>query len=166
MTSSFVEVVIVGTGAAGVGCGVVLRDLGITSFLILDRHTVGASFQRWPEEMRLLTPSFPSNAFGLLDLNAVALNTSPAFSLRCEHPSGVEYARYLHNVARHYELPVRPGVEVWQVQPQTPEGFVLHTSVGTLTGRFVIWAGGEFQYPELSPFPGAGHGLHTSQITT
>ncbi|NDJ34105.1 MAG: NAD(P)-binding domain-containing protein, partial [Chloroflexi bacterium] len=81
-TSSF-DVVIVGAGAAGVGCGVVLRDLDVERFTLLDQHAVGASFQRWPEELRLLTPSFPSNAFGVLDLNAFGLSASRAFSLRC-----------------------------------------------------------------------------------
>lgn len=166
MAGLSVDVVIVGAGAAGVGCGVVLRDLGVERFIILDQHVVGASFQRWPEELRLLTPSFPSNAFGLLDLNAVALNTSPAFSLLCEHPSGVEYARYLQGVAGHYELPVRTGVAVEQVTPLDQGGFILQTSDGIIASRFVIWAGGEFQYPNLAPFPGAEHCLHTSKVAT
>ncbi|MGB5594667.1 MAG: NAD(P)-binding domain-containing protein, partial [Crocosphaera sp.] len=71
------DVVIVGAGAAGIGCGVVLKDLGIENFVILERHQVGASFSRWPEEMRFITPSFPSHGFGLLDLNAVL--SSPGF---------------------------------------------------------------------------------------
>ncbi|MDE5074720.1 MAG: NAD(P)-binding domain-containing protein, partial [Trichodesmium sp. St5_bin2_1] len=54
-------VVIVGAGAAGIGCGVVLKDLGIENFVILERHQVGASFSRWPAEMRFITPSFPSH---------------------------------------------------------------------------------------------------------
>ena len=67
--------VIVGAGAAGIGCGVVLKDLGLERFTILERHQVGASFSRWPEEMNFITPSFPSHGFGLLDLNAVTLKT-------------------------------------------------------------------------------------------
>src|SRR5690242_10127023 len=100
------DVVIVGAGAAGVGVGVVLRDLGIKRFALLERHTVGASFDRWPEEMRFITPSFPSHAFGMLDLNAVALRTSPGYSLASEHPSGRDYARYLRGVAKHWKLPI------------------------------------------------------------
>jgi len=50
--SKNLEVVIVGAGAAGVGCGVVLRDLGIKNFVILERERVGATFSRWPAEMR------------------------------------------------------------------------------------------------------------------
>jgi glycine/D-amino acid oxidase-like deaminating enzyme len=63
------DVVIVGAGAAGVGCGVVLKDLGIENFVILERHQVGASFSFWPQEMRFITPSFPSHGGANLSLN-------------------------------------------------------------------------------------------------
>lgn len=82
------DVVIVGAGAAGIGCGVVLKELGIERFTILDRHQVGASFSRWPEEMNFITPSFPSHGFGLLDLNAVTPQTSPAIAFCPEHAKG------------------------------------------------------------------------------
>lgn len=92
------DVIIVGAGAAGLGCAKVLADLGI-EHLVVDRYGVGASFRRWPEGMRFITPSFTSNQFGLLDLNAIALNTSPAYSLRREHPSGPLYAAFLEAFA-------------------------------------------------------------------
>ena len=37
------DVVIVGAGAAGIGMGVVLRDLGLKNFAILERHQIGNS---------------------------------------------------------------------------------------------------------------------------
>ena len=94
-TTSLHDAVIVGAGAAGVGVGATLRHAGIEDFLILDRSTVGASFRSWPRETRFITPSFPTNSIGMLDLNAVALGTSPAVSLRAEHPTGRRYAEYL-----------------------------------------------------------------------
>ena len=175
MTNRVVEVVIVGAGAAGIGCGVVLKDLGIENFVILERHQVGASFSRWAEEMRFITPSFPSHGFGLLDLNAVVLNTSPALSFRKEHLSGKEYALYLENVkeyalylenvADHFQLSVKTETDVKTIAalPQS-KGFVLETSRGELKTQFVIWAAGEFQYPNLNPFPGAQLCIHNSQI--
>ena len=75
------DVAIIGAGAACVGLGAVFADLGLDSYAILERDEVGASFQQWPEEMRLITPSFPSNSFGCRDLNAVTTDTSPAFAL-------------------------------------------------------------------------------------
>src|SRR5262249_4380784 len=148
---------------SGIGCGVVLKDLGISRFLIFDREHTGASFDRWPEEMRFITPSFTSNAFGLLDLNAVTLDTSPAFTLQVEHPTGHQYANYLRGVQKHFELPVRRRVEVHSVEP-LERGFRLHTSKGMFRSKFVIWATGEFQFPDLNPFPGAEHCIHTSRV--
>ena len=58
------DVVVVGGGAAGVGVSIALRHAGIESFLVLERHAVGASFASWPAETRFITPSFPSNSIG------------------------------------------------------------------------------------------------------
>ncbi|MEM1013798.1 MAG: NAD(P)-binding domain-containing protein, partial [Planctomycetota bacterium] len=80
------DVVIVGAGAAGVGVAVALKDAGIEDFVLLDRHGVGASFDRWPAETRFITPSFPTNSIGMLDLNAIAIGASPAHGLKVEHP--------------------------------------------------------------------------------
>jgi len=96
------DAVIVGAGAAGV----VLEDLGLDSYAILDREAVGASFRGWPDEIQLITPSFPSNSFGCRDLNAVTTDTSPAFALDSEHPSGEAYAEYLGGIVEFYDLPV------------------------------------------------------------
>ena len=158
------DVVIVGAGAAGVGMGCVLRELGLERFVLLERDQVGSSFGRWPREMRFISPSFTSNAFGLLDLNAVALDTSPAYTLETEHPTGRQYARYLRSVATEFALPVRLGMDVETVEARRDGGFELLTSQGRLRAQFVIWAAGEFQYPRLAPFPGAEHCVHNSQV--
>ncbi|RQG99351.1 NAD(P)/FAD-dependent oxidoreductase [Natrarchaeobius oligotrophus] len=110
-----VDVAIVGAGAAGIGVGVALSALDL-EIRILERDEIGASFRYWPAEMRCITPSFPSNSFGLTDLNAITPDTSPALSLDREHPSGDEYADYLEVVAEFYELPVETGVEVTAVE--------------------------------------------------
>lgn len=78
------DIVVVGAGADGLGLGATLRDLGIENFVILDRSAVGASFLRWPRQTRFITPSFNSTQFGALDLNAVCLHTSPAYSIGVE----------------------------------------------------------------------------------
>ncbi len=158
------DVVIVGAGAAGIGCGVVLKELGLERFTILERHQVGASFSRWPKEMHFITPSFPSHGFGLLDLNAVTLLTSPAIAFRQEHVSGKQYALYLQTVADHFELPIQTEVDVQSVTHLPQGGFTLYTSSGEISTQFVIWAAGEYQYPKLNPFPGAEHCLHNTQI--
>jgi len=157
------DVVIVGAGAAGVGTGVVLEELDLDSYAILDREAVGASFRQWPDEMQLITPSFPSNSFGCRDLNAVTTDTSPAFALDSEHPSGDEYAEYLDGIVEFYDLPVRTGVDVESVQRHNDE-FMIHTSAGPIQSQFVVWAAGQFGRPNDEPFPGASHCVHNTRV--
>lgn len=159
------DIIIVGAGAAGVGLGVALRqiDLDGSNYVILERHEVGESFRRWPTEMRFISPSFNSNPFGLVDLNAITPNTSPAYTLRKEHPSGMDYARYLSAVADHFELPVQNGVDVTGVS-HADSSFVVRTSQGDYTSRYLIWCAGEFQYPRRNGFKGADLCLHNSAV--
>lgn len=159
------DVLVVGAGAAGVGVGVALRHAGIHNFLLLERHIVGASFALWPRETRFITPSFPTNSVGMLDLNSVALGTSPAFMLGVEHPTGEDYAAHLIAVASHYELPVRDETEVEAVE-KTDYGFRVQTDGGALRTKHLIWAAGEFQYPQLHGFPGSELCQHTATISS
>ncbi len=76
------DAIIVGAGAAGIGVGIALQHAGVENFLIVDRDTVGSSFISWPDETRFITPSFPSNSIGMLDLNSIAIGISSAFSLK------------------------------------------------------------------------------------
>ena len=161
------DIVVVGAGAAGLGLGATLRDLGIENFVILDRSAVGASFLRWPRQMRFITPSFNSTQFGALDLNAVCLHTSPAYTIGVEHPTGEEYAGYLRGVAKYFDLPVETGVDVLAVAKKAPhKRFRVETSRGDFRARFVVWAGGEMQYPRTNGFHGAELCLHNSNVTS
>ncbi len=160
------DVVIIGAGAAGIGMAKVLKDLGIERYLVLERHErVGASFERWSDGMRFITPSFPSNSFGAIDLNSVTIQTSPAFSLKNEHPTGKEYAKYLQAISNLYELHIETNIEVKRIR-SVSDSFVIETSREIeIPTRFVIWAGGEFQFPRFPSFDGAEHCKHNSQIS-
>jgi thioredoxin reductase len=143
------DVVIVGAGPAGLGVGAALARLEQVNFVVLEREAVGASFRNWHDKMRMITPSFNAGGFGYPDLNAIAPRTSPAYSIRTEHPTGQEYADYLEAFADHYELPVQTGVAVAGVVPDGA-GFVVQTSAGDFRARFVVWAAGEFFYPRIA----------------
>jgi cation diffusion facilitator CzcD-associated flavoprotein CzcO len=175
------DAVVVGAGAAGVGVGVALSKLDL-DFVVLERDRVGASFRDWPEEMRFITPSFPSNSFGVPDLNAVTPKTSPAFALDREHPSGEEYADYLEGVAEYYELPVETGVEVTGVRARAASekgtgvtvdggmtasdgGFVLGTDDGEVESNFVVWATGQYGKPRR-PFEGADFCVNNTEVNS
>jgi len=155
-------VAIIGAGPAGIGVARVLRDLAVPGVALLERKEIGASFKLWPSGMRFITPSFPSNAFGLTDLNALHFESSPGHLLKREHLSGPEYAAYLEDIVETQKLDCITGVELLAIEPEG-EGFHLHTNQGSLRTRFVVWAAGEFQYPDLS-LPGAEHGIHASQV--
>ncbi|MDQ0273578.1 NAD(P)/FAD-dependent oxidoreductase [Cytobacillus purgationiresistens] len=158
------DVIIVGAGASGIGVGAILKEMN-ASFLIFEKEDVGASFLNWPEEMRFITPSFPAQGFGQTDLNAVVPRTSPAYTLDMEHPSGEAYAEYLSVVAEHFALPIKTGVQVKHVI-KVGAVFSLDTSDGIYESRYVVWAGGEYQYPDLTSFPGAELAVHNSLVSS
>ena len=156
------EVVVVGAGPSGVGISIILKKLGI-NFTILERNEIGSSFLKWPKQMKLLTPSFFSNAFRMIDLNAISFDTSPALTLHTEHPSGHEYAAYLKKLSDHFELPIQTWINVDSVV-KTKDGFVINTDKGKINAQFLVWAAGEFQYPKDDSFPGSNHCIHNSLI--
>ena len=151
MTSA--NVAIVGAGPAGLGVARVLRDLAVPDVRVLERDQIGGSFRRWPAGMRFISPSFPGNAFGLTDLNAISYDSSPDYALKREHPSGAEYATYLDQACKVFGLRVETGIEVTILMPNGDQ-IDLITNAGTIRAQFVIWAAGQFQYPELEPFEG------------
>lgn len=157
------DVVVVGGGAAGVGVAVTLGHAGVKDVAVVERHTVGSSFTSWPAETRFITPSYTTNSIGMLDLNAIAMGTSPAYSLEVEHPTGQEYAKYLRAVAHFFEVRVRENTNVLQVT-KAHDGFRVDTDRATLYAKHVIWAVGEFQYPHLSGFTGSQLCRHTATV--
>ncbi|MGR9049717.1 NAD(P)/FAD-dependent oxidoreductase [Halobacillus faecis] len=158
------DVLIVGAGASGIGIGILMKQMGCENFCIIDRGEIGETFRRWPEEMRFITPSFPSQGFGQTDLNAVAPKTSPGYTLNEEHPTGEDYAEYLELLVSHYELPVQTGVEVKSVNKSEKRTFEVTTSQGPLSSKYVVWAAGEYQYPDTKVFPGAELCIHNSHV--
>jgi putative flavoprotein involved in K+ transport len=157
-TAAVHDTTIIGAGPAGIAVGAALRRIGIDPLLV-DRHGVGASFRRWPPSMRLLTPSFTSNQFGQVDLNAVTPETSPAWTLLEEHPTGAEYARYLEAVVELEQLQVEPDCDVVDVREGhgADDGLLVVELIdrAPLRARTVVWAAGEMQYPDHGSFPGA-----------
>ena len=157
------DAVVIGAGAAGIGVGITLQHVGIERFLIVDRDSVGSSFAAWPAETRFITPSFPSNSVGMLDLNSIAIGVSPAYNMRVEHPTGAEYATHLQNLAKYFDLPVKENTNVSSIDKQD-DLFKIESNNGTIIAKNVIWSAGEYQYPSLSGFSGAELCRHTATV--
>ena len=157
------DVIVIGAGAAGVGVSIALIHAGVENFLIVDRDTVGASFDSWPAETRFITPSFPSNSIGMLDLNSIAIGVSPAYSMKIEHPTGPEFAQHLRDIAEYFELPLQENTDVKAIEKK--EGlFHLETNQGTLFASNIIWSAGEYQYPCTDVFTGSELCRHTATV--
>ena len=157
------DTVIVGAGAAGVGMAIALMHAGVEDYLIIERNSVGSSFAAWPSETRFITPSFPSNSIGMLDLNSVAIGVSPAYNMRIEHPTGQDFADHLRFLADEFELPIWDQTNVIGLQNVEDE-FVIETSRGTVRSKNVIWAAGEYQYPLEATFEGSEFCRHTATV--
>ena len=157
------EVVVVGGGPSGIGVSLILQKLGI-NFTVLERNEIGSSFRKWPKQMKLLTPSFFSNTFRMIDLNAISYDTSPALTLQTEHPTGQDYADYLKRLSDHFKLPIQNNINVDSVS-KTKDGFIINTNKGKINTKFLVWAAGEFQYPKNNSFPGSKYCIHNSLIT-
>jgi len=162
ITESY-DVIVVGAGAAGVGVAIAIQHTGIKNFLLVDRESVGASFASWPDETRFITPSFPSNSIGMLDLNSIAIGVSPAFSMRIEHPTGKEFATHLQSLADYFELPVKDKTDIIAIEKHE-EVFHLKTNSETLIAKNIVWAAGEYQYPTQGGFIGSELCIHTSSV--
>ena len=158
------DVVIVGAGPAGIGMAMELCKIPGLEFGILESGRVGESFQRWPAQTRLISPSFYSNPFGLADLNAVDATTSPAAFAGVQHLTGPEYAEYLQSVVDIANLPVVAGCKVLEVNPDPEGGFHIVSELGELHTEFLVWGCGEYQFPDLNPFPGAEYCRHYAHI--
>ena len=108
--SSPLDVIVVGAGPAGIGVAIALMNAGVENMVVLERDRVGSSFSQWPKETRFITPSFPSNSIGMLDLNSCAIGISPAYTMRVEHPTGQQFAKHLQDVASYFEVPIQEPV--------------------------------------------------------
>jgi len=158
------DVVIVGAGPAGIGMAMELGKVPGLQFGVLESDRIGESFLRWPAQTRVITPSFYSNPFGMADLNAIDATTSPASVSGAEHLSGAQYADYLKSVVDTAQLPIVCGCKVLEVNPDPDGGFLIVTELGELFTQFLVWACGEYQFPNLNPFPGANFCYHYAHI--
>eukprot|EP00931_Biecheleriopsis_adriatica_P060810 TRINITY_DN36530_c0_g1_i1.p1 TRINITY_DN36530_c0_g1~~TRINITY_DN36530_c0_g1_i1.p1 ORF type:complete len:585 (+),score=59.11 TRINITY_DN36530_c0_g1_i1:51-1757(+) len=148
----YLDVVLVGSGAAGVGVAHALLRGGLdpSKILIVDKGpSVGSSFRQWHETTRFISPSWPGYPFGIQDLNAVVPDT--AVNGRGEHPTGDEYASYLERMVKGSNLAFMFNNTVTSIERQNKQDcFVIKTDLGAvIIANYVVWCGGEWVSPRM-----------------
>jgi putative flavoprotein involved in K+ transport len=165
------SIIIIGAGPAGIGMAIFLKKAGFEDVLILEKNDIGASFLSWPKETKFISPSFTSNFFGLPDLNAISPDTSPAHTIQKEHLNGKEYAEYLKKTANFFSLNIEKNMNVLEISRSEKENLWNIKIENTKDKKniqkqtkYLIWAAGEFFYPDKSSFEGIENGIHYSKI--
>ncbi len=154
------DALVIGAGPAGIGTALALAAVDDLTFGVLERGRIGQTFLDWPARQTFLTPSFTGNGFGATDLNAIHPETSPAYSLGVDYPTGPQYAKYLRGVATHFQVPVLGDTEVTAVA-QHEDGFEVTSTRGPVLARSLVWAGGEFHHPLAPRLSGSGLADHS-----
>ncbi|SDU76566.1 flavin-containing monooxygenase [Jiangella alkaliphila] len=137
-----VDVLVIGAGQAGLAMG---RELARANrdFVIVDgASTVGESWRRRWDSLRLFTPARHSSLPGL------------PFPADPDHlPDRDEVARYLSDYLSHFGLPVRLDTAVRHLR-QVDGGFQAVTTQGGYIARAVVVATGPFQRPAIPALTG------------
>jgi putative flavoprotein involved in K+ transport len=131
------NVVVIGAGQAGLSISHELSARGV-DHVVLERGRVGETWRgRW-------------DSFCLVSPNWATL--LPGHPYDGDDPNGYlprdEIVAYLERYAGGFEAPVRTGIDVTELTPDTDgEGFSLSTSAGAVHARTVVVATGAYQRP-------------------
>jgi putative flavoprotein involved in K+ transport len=142
MITESVETVIIGAGQAGLATGHHLRKRG-RPFVILDGNArVGDNWRAQWDSLRLFTPRKYDGLPGL-----------PVPGSKWSYPTKDEVADYLESYAAHFELPIRTGTAVDQLEPLDDGGYALTTGDRRILATNVVVATGTFgRTPYLPDF--------------
>ena len=89
-----------------------------------------------------------------------------SFHIETEHPTGKEYAKYLRTLEEHFELPIKENTEVENVEYSNNHFTINIKNGSTIKSTYLIWAAGEYQYPDLNAFSGSQLCMHNSSVKT
>lgn len=150
MTTTDIDVVVVGGGQAGLAAGYYLRRAG-HQFLILDDQPKpgGAWPHTWPS-LRLFSPA-----------QFASLPGWPMPPWPDGFPPAQRVIDYLRAYEERYQLPVRRPVRVHSVVRDDAQ-LLVTTSAGQWRARRIISATGTWQQPFWPIYPGAPHILRSA----
>jgi putative flavoprotein involved in K+ transport len=141
MKKGTLDVLVIGTGQAGLAIGYELRQAG-REFLMLDgAPELGHSWRtRW-DSLELFTPARFSA------LRGIPFPGDPE-----HHPGKDAVATYLAAYARAFELPIGLDEAVRDLRQCSNGGFVATTDHARYRARSVVVATGPFHQPSIPPF--------------
>lgn len=144
MNATDSDVVIIGAGASGLTCALMLKRRGINSTVLERSRTVGESWASRPDGLRLTGGKRASRLPGC-----------PFPPTANRFPSRDEFCSYLRSYARHHSLNVETDVRVDRLRPNGG-GWDVHATGRVLTARHVVVATGLFGEPFLPAWALAG----------
>ena len=138
VSSSALDVLVIGAGQAGLAMGYHLKQTG-QRFLLVDRHhRVGDSWRNRFDSLVLFTPRSYSALPGL-----------PVPGDPDGYPTKDETAAYLESYAQHFDLPLELGTEIDRLE-RTNGAFQASTTAGqVICSQAVVLATGAFQQPSV-----------------
>jgi putative flavoprotein involved in K+ transport len=149
------EAIVLGAGAAGLWAAAELRRRGTDAVVLERESTVGASWRRRYEGLRLNTVRWLSG-----------LPREPILRRAGRWPTRDNFIAYLESFAERNRVPIRFGVEASRIE-RAGDKWVLETSQGALDASFVVVATGYDRVPKLPDWPGrqsfTGDLLHASK---
>src|SRR5262245_17379862 len=154
-------VIIVGAGASGLSAAGALKQRGIDAVLLEQDRQVGEVWTWRYDRLRLHTAR---------ELSGLAHYPIPSNYPR--YLSRDEFAAYLAEYARHFDLRIETGCTVHKIRQASGDapGWVATTSEGDWNGRAMIVATGQYGVPKLPTWPGqesfGGELTHSAQYTT
>ena len=150
-------VIVVGAGPAGLATSAELTRRGVRHVVLERGDGPGHSWANFYDSLRLHTgrhmSTLPRMRFP---------RGTPLF------PRREEFLDYLRAYAARHAVPLRTGVLVERVErvERAGDGWLVHTSVGTLTADGLVWATGIAAGPRMPALPGrerfAGRLMHSS----
>lgn len=137
------DVLVIGSGPAGINAAYALRQAGI-EYRVIDRaHEPATTWNSLYPSLRLNTSRFFSELPGR------------KFPLRWGiHPTAKQYYRYLVDWVADQQLSIEGGIEVHRAAPREDGLWQVETSQGIETYRAVIPATGVFNNPQLPVIAG------------
>jgi cation diffusion facilitator CzcD-associated flavoprotein CzcO len=145
---SDVHVLVVGAGFGGIGLAIRLRQAGIQDVLVVERS--GAIGGTWRDnDYPGCTCDIPSTLY--------SFSFAPNPGWTSSFPKQAEILRYLHECVRRWGLSDQLALDTELLAATWDDGarrWLVETSRGTVTARFLVAATGPFDQPVVPALPG------------